>query len=63
MTRFATSGRLAAWTGLAPGDNESAGKQKKAAVRKGNQHSRTAVIESAWTTARTRTRLGARAAG
>ena len=29
MTRFATVARLAAWTGLAPGDNESAGKRKK----------------------------------
>src|SRR3954454_10080545 len=30
MTRFATAARLAAWAGLAPGDNESAGKRKKA---------------------------------
>ena len=30
MARFATSARLAAWAGLAPGDNESAGKRKKA---------------------------------
>ena len=60
MSRFATSARLAAWAGLAPGDNESAGKRKKAATRKGNQHLKTAMIESAWTTARTRTRPGAR---
>jgi transposase len=60
MTRFATPARLAAWAGLAPGDNESAGKRKKAAARKGNQHLRTAMTESAWTTARTRTRPGAR---
>jgi integrase len=31
MARFATSARLAAWAGLAPGDNESAGKRKRAA--------------------------------
>jgi transposase len=60
MTRFATSARLAAWAGLAPGDNESAGNRKKAPTRKGDQHLRTAMIESAWTTARTRTRPGAR---
>jgi transposase len=60
MTRFATSARLAAWAGLAPGDNESAGKRKHAAARKGNQHLRTAMVESAWTTARSRTRPGAR---
>jgi transposase len=38
MARFATSARLAAWAGLAPGDNESAGKRKKAPTRKGDQH-------------------------
>jgi hypothetical protein len=33
MARFATAARLAAWAGLAPGDNESAGKRKKAPAR------------------------------
>jgi len=60
MSRFATSARLAAWAGLAPGDNESAGKRKKAAARKGNQHLKTAMTESAWTVGRTATRPGAR---
>ncbi len=60
MSRFATSARLAAWAGLAPGDNESAGKRKKAAARKGDQHLRTAMVEAAWATARTRSRPGAR---
>jgi len=60
MTRFATGSRLAAWAGLAPGDNESAGKRKHAAARKGNQHLRAAMTEAAWATARTRTRPGAR---
>ena len=63
MTRFTTSSRLAAWAGLAPGDNESAGKRKKAPTRKGNQHLKTAMTESAWAAARTRTRPGARFAG
>jgi transposase len=30
MARFAAAARLAAWAGLAPGDNESAGKRKHA---------------------------------
>jgi transposase len=60
MARFATSARLAAWAGLAPGDNESAGKRKHAAARQGNRHLRAAMTESAWATARTRTRPGAR---
>jgi len=54
MTRFATSARLAAWAGLAPGDNQSAGKRKHAAARQGNRHLRAAMTESAWATARTR---------
>jgi transposase len=60
MARFATAARLAAWAGLAPGDNESAGKRKRAAARPGNSHLRTALVESAWSTARTRSRPGAR---
>jgi transposase len=60
MTRFATAARLASWAGLAPGDNESAGKRKHAAARKGDRHLRAAMTEAAWATARTRTRPGAR---
>jgi transposase len=60
MTRFASGARLAAWAGLAPGDNESAGKRKHAAARQGSRHLRAAMTESAWATARTRTRPGAR---
>jgi transposase len=37
MTRFGTAPRLAVWAGLAPGNNESAGKQRSSTVRKGNQ--------------------------
>jgi transposase len=60
MTRFATAARLAAWAGLAPGDNESAGKRKKAAARQGNRYLRSALTESAWTVSHTATRPGAR---
>jgi transposase len=60
MARFPAAARLAAWAGLAPGDNESAGKRKHAAARKGNRHLRAAMVEPAWATARTRTRPGAR---
>ena len=60
MARFATSARLAAWAGLAPGDNQSAGKRKHAAARQGNQNLRVAMVEAAWATARSRTRPGAR---
>ena len=60
MARFATAARLAAWAGLAPGDDESAGKRKKAPTRKGDRQLRTAMVEAAWATWRTATRPGAR---
>ena len=60
MARFATAARLAAWAGLAPGDNESAGRRKKAPARKGNPHLRVAMVEAAWATWRTATRPGVR---
>ena len=60
MARFATAARLAAWAGLAPGDNESAGKRKKAPTRQGDRQLRTAMVEAAWATWRTATRPGAR---
>ena len=60
MARFASSSRLAAWAGLAPGDNESAWKRKKAAARKGNPHLKSAMVEGAWAVSRTASRPGAR---
>ena len=47
MARFTTAARLAAWAGLAPGDNESAGKGKHAAARKGDRQLRAAMVEAA----------------
>ena len=60
MTRFPSPARLAAWAGLAPGDNESAGKRKHAATRQGDRQLRAALVESAWSVSRTATRPGAR---
>jgi transposase len=36
MARFETASRLAAWSGVAPGNDESAGKQRSGKTRKGN---------------------------
>jgi transposase len=55
MARFATSGHLAAWAGLAPGDHESAGKRKKATARTGGRHLCPAMVEPAWAVSRTAT--------
>lgn len=49
MSRFPTSGHLAAWSGLAPGNNESAGKRKSGRTRKGNPTLKTTLIQSAKT--------------
>jgi transposase len=60
MTRFPTAKHLAAWAGLAPGNNESAGKRRKGRHRKGNIHVQSILIEAALAASRTRTRIGAR---
>ncbi len=44
----------AAWAGLAPGNNESAGKRRSGRVRKGNQALRTLMIECAQAAARSK---------
>jgi transposase len=60
MTRFPTPAHLAAWAGLAPGNNESGGKRRRAGRRKGNSHLVTILVEAANASARTNTRVGAR---
>lgn len=47
MSRFPTGRHAASWTAICPGNNESAGKRKTGRTRKGNQHLRAALIESA----------------
>jgi transposase len=42
MTRFPSARHLAAWAGVAPGNNESAGKQRSGRPRPGN---RTTTLE------------------
>lgn len=47
MSVFATAGHLAAWAGVCPSNNESAGKKKAAAARTGNRHLKTALCNAA----------------
>jgi len=47
MTRFPTAAHLAAWAGLAPGNNESAGKRKSGVTRKGNPVLKACMVEAA----------------
>jgi transposase len=60
MTRFPSAKHLAAWAGLAPGNNESAGRRRRAGHRKGNPHLAGLLQNCAFTTAKTATRVGAR---
>ena len=47
MDAIGSADRLASWTGLCPGNNESAGKKKKAKIRKGNPYERRLFCEFA----------------
>ena len=50
---FPSARHCAAWAGLAPGNNESAGKRRHGNTRKGNPHLRTLLVECAHGAART----------
>lgn len=52
MTVFHSKHHLAAWAGVCPGSNESAGKHKGKSSRKGNVHLRTALVQAATCAAR-----------
>lgn len=57
MTVFGSAERLAAWAGLCPGNNESAGKKlggKGGQTRKGNVFLKTALVEAAMAAVRTK---------
>jgi transposase len=47
MSRFPTASHLCAWAGVAPGNNESAGKQRSGKTRQGNRALRGALVEAA----------------
>lgn len=47
MGRFATAGHAASWAGLAPGKNESAGKNRSAKITPGNRHLKVALVQAA----------------
>ncbi len=54
MTRFPTANHLAAWAGVAPGNNESAGKRRSGKTRKGNRPLCVALNQAAHAAAHTK---------
>lgn len=54
MRVFGSADQLAAWGGLCPGSNESAGKSKSTPTRKGDKYLRTILVQAAWSAVRTR---------
>jgi transposase len=54
MDVFPTDGHLASWTGMCPGQRESAGKRQSGRARKGNQWLRTTLVQVAWAASRTK---------
>lgn len=54
MKVFENSGKFSGWTGLRPRNDESAGKYKSTAITKGNRFLRTALVQVAWASSRTK---------
>jgi len=54
MSRFPTSGHLASWAGMCPGNDESAGKRRSGKTRKGSPWLRSTLIEAARAAGRTK---------
>ena len=54
MTRFKTDAHLAAWAGVAPGNNQSGGKRLSGRLRQGNQALRKVLVQAAHAAAHTK---------
>jgi transposase len=54
MNQFPSDRHLASWTGICPGNEESAGKRKRTRITRGNRWLRRALAEAAWAASRTR---------
>ena len=61
MRRFPTAAHAVSWAGLAPGHQESAGRNQSAKTLKGNRHLKSHLVQAAHTVARSKDNyLGAR---
>jgi len=54
MSRFPSDAHLASWSGMCPGNNESAGKRKTGKTTKGSSYLRAALVQAAWAASHTK---------
>jgi transposase len=54
MSRFPTAAHAVSWAGLAPGKNESAGRNRSARAPKGNRYLKALLVQAAHTVARSK---------
>jgi transposase len=54
MGQFPSHGHLASWTGICPGNHESAGKRSSGRTTQGNRWLRSALTQAAWGASRTK---------
>jgi transposase len=54
MQQFPSADHLTSWVGVAPGNNESAGKARTVGTKKGNKYMRVAMVTIAWGAVRTK---------
>ena len=54
MSQFPDHRHLGSWSGICPGNNESAGKHKGGATRKGSKYLQATLVECAWAASRTK---------
>lgn len=54
MAQFPSAGHLTAWAGLAPGNNQSGSKRRRAKTREGNRSLRQIMVQIAWAASRTK---------
>lgn len=54
MKQFPSPANFSSWSGVAPGNNESAGVKKRAPTLRGNPHIKAALVESGWSASRTK---------
>ena len=59
MAQFPSDRHCAAWAGLCPGNDDSAGKRKSGRTRKRSKWLRAALTEAAWAASYTKSCLGA----